>query len=223
MMPGLIPRTLSKGPFMLRTISLLLMLSLLLLLPLGGCSNVERRIDPEYDIGAAQLLVVPFQQKTTAPSVLRWHYESVPGNTLALAIRVQLPASCDGISLISDERVPELVFHTDSDQVPWHKIGREVGASHILTGRIEHLSFRDRRSIGMLQGRLRGYWNLFRVEDGQSVLRREFDIRMPENPESGRIYVSFETSENELLGAMLAALAQRVTSVLCGESIEKIN
>jgi len=208
---------------MSRTIWLLLMISLLLLSPLSGCSRVERRIDPEYDIGGAQLLVVPFQQKTTAPSVLRWHYESVPGTTLARAIRVQLPASCDGVTLISDGRVSDLVFHTDTDQVPWHKIGREVGASHVLTGRIEHLSFRDRRSLGMLQGRLRGYWNLIRVEDGQSVLRREFDIRVPENPESGRIYVSFETSENELQGAMLAALAQRVASVLCGESIDTID
>ncbi len=208
---------------MSRTNWLLLIASLLLWVPLCGCSKVEKRIDPEYDIGGAQLLVVPFQQKKTAPSVLQWHYESLPGNTLARAIRGQLPASCDGGSLVSDERISELVFHTDSDQVPWNKIGQQVGASHVLTGRIEHLSFRDRRSIGMLQGRMRGYWNLFRVEDGQSVLRREFDIRVPENPESGRIYVSFETSENELQGAMLAALAQRVASVLCGESIEKID
>lgn len=208
---------------MLRSNRWWLCLTLVLLALSAGCTKVDKRIDPEYDIGDAQLLVIPFQQKSKAPSVLRWHYESVVGTTLARAIRMQLPAACDGVYLVPDDQVSELVFHTDSDRVPWQKIGQQVGATHVLTGRIERLTFRDRRSLGMLQGRLQGYWDLFRVTDGRSVLRREFDIRVPENPETGRIYVSFETSENELQGALVARLAGRVASVLCGESIEKLD
>ena len=208
---------------MLRSTLWLLLLTLSVLALESGCSRVEKRLDPEYDIGDAQLLVVPFQQKSKAPAVLRWHYESVPGSTLARAIRMQLPAACDGVYLLPDDQVAELVFHTDTDRVPWDEIGQQVGATHVLTGRIERLTFRDRRSLGMLQGHLQGYWELYRVSDGKAVVRREFDIRLPDNPESGRIYVSFESSENELQGALLARLAQRVASVLCGEDIEMID
>ncbi len=201
---------------------------LLMLLILGtagtwGCSKVEKRIDPEVDIGEAQVLVVPFQQKTRSPSVLRWHYESELGNTMARAIRMQLPASCEDVQLVSDERVRDLVFHTDTDAVPWSEVGRKVAASHILTGRVELLSFRDRRSVGMLQGRMQGYWELIRVSDNRSICRREFDIRVPENPETGRIYVSFETSENEVQGALVARLARQVSAVLCGDTVNRID
>ena len=189
----------------------------LLALLVGCSSSPEDRIDPEYDIGAAQLLVVPFQHKPSSLGVLRWHYESPTGVALARAIRLQIPGECGAVSVVSDRLIADRVFHTDDDQVPWGEIGTEARASHVLTGRIEKLTFRDPRSPGMLQGRMQGYWELFLVPAGRPVLRREFVIRVPENPESGRVYISFENSETEVEGAMVAKLALQISSILCGE------
>jgi hypothetical protein len=191
----------------------------LLLVVLGiGCSSPEQRIDPEYDIGAAQLLVVPFQHKQSSTGVLRWYYESPTGVVLARATRLQMSSVCGAVQVVSDQGVADQIFHSDDDQVPWGQIGASARASHVLTGRIERLSFRDRRTPGMLQGRMQGYWELFLVPAGRPVLRREFDIRVPENPESGRIFITFENSQIELEGALVARLAQQISSILCGEA-----
>ena len=185
---------------------------------LGGCSSTpEQRLDPEYDIGTAQLLVIPFQHRPNSSSVLRWHYESPTGVALARAIRLQIPSECGAVNVVQDQHIADRVFHTDDDQVPWGEIGTEARASHVLTGRIERLTFRDPRSPGLLQGRMQGYWELFLVPAGRPILRREFDIRVPEGPESGRIFISFESSEKELEGAMLGKLALQISSILCGE------
>lgn len=193
------------------------MLPVLLLLLTGGCSSPEERSDPEYDMGIAQLLVVPFQHKQSSTGVLRWYYESPTGVALARATRLKISGDCGAVQVVSDQGVADLVFHHDDDQVPWGEIGTAARASHVLTGRIERLTFHDPRTPGMLQGRMRGYWELFLVPAGRPVLRREFDIRVPENPESGRIFISFENSETELEGAMVARLALQMAAVLCGE------
>ncbi len=190
----------------------------LVLVLLIGCSNSpEERLDPEYNLGAAQVLVVPFQHKESSSSVLRWFYESPTGVALARAIRMQLPSACEAVSVVSDQGVADLVFHTDDDQVSWGEIGTEARASHVLTGRIERMTFRDPRTPGMLQGRMQGYWELYLIPTGRPILRREFDIRVPENPESGNIYISFESSEREVEGAMVAKLALQMANIFCGE------
>lgn len=190
-----------------------------LLLVLGiGCSSPEQRIDPDYDIGVAQLLVVPFQHKESSSGVLRWYYESPTGVVLARATRLQMSRACGAAQMVSDQGVADEIFHHDDNSVPWGQIGTSARASHVLTGRIESLTFRDRRTPGMLQGRMQGYWELFLVPAGRPVLRREFDIRVPENPESGRIFITFENSQTELEGALVARLALQISSILCGEA-----
>ncbi|NRA75984.1 MAG: hypothetical protein HRU16_08580 [Planctomycetes bacterium] len=66
------------------------LLPVLLLLLTGGCSSPEERSDPEYDMGIAQLLVVPFQHKQSSTGVLRWYYESPTGVALARATRQKI-------------------------------------------------------------------------------------------------------------------------------------
>ena len=39
---------------------------------------------------------------------------------------------------------------------------------------------------------------------------------MPENPESGRIYISFEQSEEDILRAMQGKLGVQISNTLCG-------
>ncbi len=189
-----------------------------MLVCLAGCSSTpEQRLDPEYDLGHSQLLVIPFQHRPANSGVLRWHYESPTGIALARAIRLQVSSECAAVGVVPDQVIADRVFHTDDDQVPWGEIGTEARASHVLTGRIDRITFQDPRSPGMLQGRIQGYWELFLVPAGRPVLRREFDIRVPENPESGRIFISFESSEKELEGAMLGKLALQISSILCGQ------
>jgi len=69
----------------------------------------------------------------------------------------------------------------------------------------------------MLQGRMVVRWWVYRVFDGHQVASREFSIRIPEDPESGKIYISFESSERELLAALQARMAKVIGRTLCGE------
>ena len=142
-----------------------------LLFPLlisAGCSSTEERLPPEVDLGEAKLLIVPFQEKGQSVSVLRWHYESEEGIQLARALEFTMSGNCPTVTPISDPKVEDLVFHTDTDEVPWSDIGREVDATHVLTGRIERISFRDPRTPGMLQGRYVVRWWVFQVSDGST-------------------------------------------------------
>ena len=194
-----------------------------LLLPLlisVGCSYTEERLPPEVDLGDAKLLIVPFQEKGQRVSALRWHYESQEGIHLAQSLELQMSGDCPNVNPISDSKVEDQVFHTDTDEVPWSDIGREVDATHVLTGRIERISFRDPRTPGLLQGRYVVRWWIYRVSDGSRVSSREFSVRVPEDPESGKIYVSFETSERELLAALRAQMAQLITVAICGAEVE---
>ena len=191
-----------------------------MLLLQSGCSSTEDRSAPAIDLGEARLLIVPFQEKGQAVSALRWHYESEEGMRLAQALELQMSSDCPILTPISDSGVEDLIFHTDTIEVPWSKIGSTVNATHVLTGRIERISFRDRRTPGMLQGRFVVRWWVYQVSDGARVSSREFSIRIPEDPESGKIYVSFESSERELMAAMRAQMAQLIGLTLCGAAAE---
>ena len=194
---------------------------LLLLLPVAaGCSGTEERLAPEVDLGESRLLIVPFQEKGRSVSALRWHYESEEGIRLAQNLEMQMSSDCPPITPLSDHGVEDLVFHTDSDEVPWDVVGREVDATHVLTGRIESIRFSDPRTPGMLQGRFVVRWWVFRVSDGTRVTSKEFRVRVPEDPESGKIYVSFESSERELMAALRAQMSQLITLSLCGAEAE---
>ena len=185
-----------------------------------GCSSTEERLPPEVDLGEAKLLIVPFQEKGQRVSALRWHYESEEGIRLAQALELQMSGNCPTVTPISDRKVEDQVFHTDTDEVPWSDIGREVDATHVLTGRIERISFRDPRTPGMLQGRYVVRWWVYQVSDGSRVSSREFSVRVPEDPESGKIYVSFESSERELLAALRAQMSQLIALASCGAEAE---
>ena len=185
-----------------------------------GCSSTEERLPPEVDLGEAKLLIVPFQEKGQRVSALRWHYESEEGIRLAEALALQMSGDCRTVTPISDRQVEDQVFHTDTDEVPWSDIGREVDATHVLTGRIERISFRDPRTPGMLQGRYVVRWWVYQVSDGSRVSSREFSVRVPEDPESGKIYVSFESSERELLAALRAQMSQLIALAICGAEAE---
>jgi hypothetical protein len=186
----------------------------------SGCSSTEERLAPEVDLGESKLLIVPFQEKGQRVSALRWHYESEEGIRLAQSLELQMSGDCPTLTPISDSSVEEQVFHTDTDEVPWSRIGRAVDATHVLTGRIEKISFRDPRTPGMLQGRYVVRWWIYQVSDGARISSREFNVRVPEDPESGKIYVSFETSERELLAALRAQMAQLIALTLCGAEVE---
>ena len=186
----------------------------------AGCSTTEERLPPEVDLGEAKLLIVPFQEKGQRVSALRWHYESEEGIRLAQALELQMSGNCPNVTPISDRKVEDQVFHTDTDEVPWSDIGREVDATHVLTGRIERISFRDPRTPGMLQGRYVVRWWVYQVSDGSRVSSREFSVRVPEDPESGKIYVSFESSERELLAALRAQMSQLIALAICGAEAE---
>ena len=185
-----------------------------------GCSSTEERLPPEVDLGEAKLLIVPFQEKGQRVSALRWHYESEEGIRLAQALELQMSGNCPTVTPISDRKVEDQVFHTDTAAVPWSAIGREVAATHVLTGRIERISFRDPRTPGMLQGRYVVRWWVYQVSDGSRVSSREFSVRVPEDPESGKIYVSFESSERELLAALRAQMSQLIALAICGAEAE---
>lgn len=193
---------------------------LLSLLISAGCSTTEDRLPPEVDLGESKLLIVPFQEKGQRVSTLRWHYESQEGIRLAQSLEVLMSADCPTIIPISDGGVEDLVFHTDTDEVPWSSIGRKVNASHVLTGRIERIRFRDPKTPGMLQGRYEVRWWVYRVSDGSQVSSREFNVRVPEDPESGEVYVSFETSERELLAALRAKMSKLIARTVCGANAE---
>ena len=195
-------------------------LPLLLLALFVGCSGSEERTAPEGDLGAARLLIVAFREKGRSASTLRWHYESDEGIRLSQTLEMQMSNNCPTVTPLSDRGIEDRVFHTDSDEVPWDEIGREVNATHVLTGRIENIRFRDPRTPGMLQGRFVVRWWVYRVSDGAQISSREFRVRIPEDPESGKIYVSFESSERELLAAMRVRMGQLITLTLCGEEAE---
>ena len=192
----------------------------LVLLLQSGCSSTEDRLPPEVDLGEARLLIVPFQERGQSVSALRWHYESQEGMRLAQSLELQMSTDCPTLTPLSDNGIEDQVFHTDSDEVPWSEIGLAVNATHVLTGRIERISFRDRRTPGMLQGRFVVRWWVYRVSDGARISSREFSVRIPEDPESGKIYVSFESSERELMAALRAQMAQLIALTLCGAAAE---
>ena len=176
----------------------------------AGCSNTQRVIEPEFQLDKERLMVVPFRTERL------WHYESPEGNALARIIRLALQRACDGLLLVADEPVADAIHGVLEEQVPWQRFGRRAGASLVLTGKIDRTTFTDPKTPGMLQGRLVGDYQIHDVASGRVVFRREFRIRVPENPESGRIYISFEQSEEDILRAMQGKLGVQISNTLCG-------
>lgn len=188
----------------------LLATSVALALCTGGCSNTQHVIEAEFQLEEARLMVVPFRTERL------WHYESPEGNALARIIRLALQKQCDEVLLVADEPVADAIHGVLEDQVPWQQIGQRAGASLILTGKIDRTTFSDPKTPGMLQGRLVGDYQIHDVATERVVFRREFRIRVPENPETGRVYISFEQSEEDILRAMQGKLGVQIGQTLCG-------
>lgn len=182
-----------------------------------GCSGTTERNPPEVNLGESRILVVPFQERSRSVSTLRWHYESSEGIRLARLLTYEMSNNCPTLTPLSDVGVEDMIFHSDTEEINWTEIGNTLNATHVLTGRIEKISYSDPRTPGMLQGRMVVRWWVYRVFDGHQVASREFSIRIPEDPESGKIYISFESSERELLAALQARMAKVIGRTLCGE------
>lgn len=192
------------------------LLAITLALPLAlafgtsGCSSTQHVIEPEFQIEEARLMVVPFRTQRL------WHYESPEGNALARIVRLALQRQCDEVLLVADEPVADAIHSVLEERVPWQQIGQQAGATLILTGKIDRTTFSDPKTPGMLQGRLVGDYQIHDVASGRVVFRREFRIRVPENPETGRVYISFEQSEEDILRAMQGKLGVQIGQTLCG-------
>jgi len=175
-----------------------------------ACSSIDRYVPPVYDIRGKKVLVVPFRYGNY------WHYESKEGNRLGQSLEVALQNDCGGLEAIRDRPVQDEIRKDLSDSVDWIGYGRRSKVEYLIVGEIEKLGYENPGLVGMFQGRVRVRYEVWDIIAGQRGYVRQVEVRVPEDPEAGEVYISFEQSKDEIETALLAETGRRIAGHLCG-------
>ena len=175
-----------------------------------GCSAIDRKVPPVYDIRGSRVLIVPFRSGNY------WHYESKDGNRLGQSIEGAMQTDCGGLQTIRNRPLQEEIRRDLSDEIPWLEYARRAEVDYLIVGEIESLSLEEPSMIGMFQGRIRVRYEVWDVRGGKRGYTRALEVRFPENPEAGEVYISFEQSREEITVALMAAAGRKIAGHLCG-------
>jgi hypothetical protein len=187
---------------------LLLAASVVALVP--ACSSIDQYVPPVYDVRGKRVFVVPFRYGNY------WHYESKEGNRLGQSLEVALQSDCGGLETMRDRPVQDLIRKDLSDQVDWLAYGRRLQVDYLIVGEIDELGYENPGFVGMFQGRVRARYEVWNIRAGDRGYVREVEVRVPEDPEAGEVYISFEQSKDEIETALLAEAGRRIAGHLCG-------
>ena len=176
----------------------------------SSCSAIDKHVPPVYDIRGKRVFVVPFRYGN------HWHYDSKEGNRLGQSLEVALQSDCGGLETVRDRPVHEMIRRDLSDEVDWLAYGRRVMVDYLIVGEIEELGYDTPEFVGMFQGRIRLRYEVWNIRAGDRGYVRQVELRVPENPESGEVYISFEQTKDEIETALLAEAGRRIAGHLCG-------
>ena len=176
----------------------------------AGCSSMDERVDPRYDLRGSDVYVVPFALGNF------WHCDSAEGNTLAQMLEIALTRECGGTQTVRDPEVFRRIQGDLSDRVDWLQYGRDAGVTFLVVGEIEELSLSSRQRLGMWTGVLRARYQVWNIVEGTRGYASSIEARFPAGPDSGRVVISFEEGREEVERALLAEAAKKITADLCG-------
>jgi hypothetical protein len=183
---------------------------------LAGCNFQQ----PKYEVGDQRLLLVPFSDHSVKP--YRGYGESTRGKSVVDCFRNWAESNAD--PQFSDPRDTEIVVKSLREwtkpkitPVDWRQLLAGTDADLVLIGDIIELQLQDPKTIGMLQGTIRGKYSLIKASSGRPVYEsteftrefpklneldapiREFGAR-PQDIERGLIRIFGEQIGKDLYG-----------------------
>ncbi len=193
----------------LRLITLSLLLSPLTLSVVGCGSVLGKRVEPVDNLRGGDLFVVPFKYGNF------WHFDSRVGNRLGQAIEVAFSNDCGGLKAVRNKEIQTEIRQDLSKEVDWLDYARRLDVDYLIVGEIFTITLDSPKMIGMWQGYIDAYYEVWDVKKGESRPRR-IQVKFPEDPDSGSVFIGFEEGKTEIENALIANTAKEIAHYHCG-------